>query len=496
MQVVKSEYIVVGGGIAGLVSAITLAKKGLVVLLTKANEYSSNSYKAQGGIAAALGTDDSPKLHFLDTVKTGLSLCNKDSVDFLVNGGSEAISFLQQLGVNFDRNPDNTYALGREGAHTVSRILHAKGDATGAAIVSSLFKNVLANPNITVRENTVALDLIQDKDVCYGVRCVSISYLASKGVVLATGGCGQVYKHTTNDLVSTGDGFAIALRAGVKLVDMEFVQFHPTALAIDRNPMFLISEAVRGEGASLISSNGERFMRKYHSLEDLAPRDVVSRAIYNEMCSGHKIYLDATLLGRRFQKRFPGIHGQCLKYGIDPGKDLIPVTPAAHFIMGGIKTDLSGQTSLSRLFACGEVACSGVHGANRLASNSLLEGVVFALNMANKLSSLEDQVCNTNGIELTKLSSSCPQYLISEIKEIMWNYVGIIRTSEGLHNGLRKLKALTSQIPKGCIEILNMHATAQVITLSALKRTESRGGHYREDFPCMLEEWENTHILI
>lgn len=502
MARVETDFLVVGSGIAGLTTALSLAEYCSVIVLTKAREEESNSFHAQGGIAAAIGEDDSPELHRQDTLRTGVNLCNPASVDVLVNMGPRAIQKLADWGTDFDLD-GGQWALGKEGSHSVSRILHVDGDATGAGITSNLLRRAMLHSNIQLITHTMVTDLIMHQEVCRGAIAVdeqgeTFRYFAKQAVILATGGCGQIYQYTTNDPVSTGDGVAMAYRAGAKLSDMEFVQFHPTALAVEQNPMFLISEAVRGEGAFLVNDCGEAFMERYHSWKDLAPRDVVSRAIFQEMEQGRKVYLNAIHLGKRFQNRFPKIYKALCKFGIDPCKDWIPVTPAAHFIMGGIYTDIYGQTTISRLFACGEVACTGVHGANRLASNSLLEGTVFAQRVAEKcieLVELETDFPELNRITLCKNKHKETQWK-QTIRQVMWKYAGIVRTEEGLTKGISQLKQLETEIPQGYFECRNMLMIAQVVMESALSRRESRGSHYRSDYPKPQKSLENKHQII
>jgi len=502
MTRIVTDFIVVGSGIAGLMTALSLGRAGRVVVLTKSREEASNSFRAQGGIAAAIGENDSPELHREDTLRTGVDLCDPDSVDLMVKMAPDTVRLLAKWGTPFDRK-NGRIALGREGSHSVSRILHVHGDSTGAGITSSLLAQVTRSETIELKTHTMVKDLIVHDGACCGVMTADHTgemtvYLAKKGVVLATGGCGQLYRYTTNDLVSTGDGIAMAHRAGVGLMDMEFIQFHPTALAMEQNPMFLVSEAVRGEGAILRNEEGEPFMEKVHEWRDLAPRDVVSRAIYQEMKQGHRVYLDATHLGEQFADRFPNIYRECLKHGIDPQKDWIPVTPAAHFVMGGIRTDLNGQTSLPRLFACGEVACTGVHGANRLASNSLLEGAVFAQRVANQLAGYADQ--STDHIPIVSealcIDKQSEDIWKKQIKDIMWEYCGIIRSSEGLLKGISLLENLKEEVPTGMLECHNMLTAAQIIMKAALWRKESRGGHYRCDYPKSIPEWAQKHKVI
>lgn len=496
-----TDFLVIGSGIAGLTTALSLSEYGHVIIITKSREEACNSYYAQGGIAAAIGTGDSPKLHLEDTLRTAVGHADPESADLLVRMGPATISMLAKWGTPFDRNGEH-FALAKEGSHSKPRILHVTGDATGKGITDTLLKQVKEHPNISLISHTMVADLLVQNGVCIGATAVdpisgTTYYLAKRGVVLATGGCGQIYQYTTNDLVSTGDGLAMAYRAGAKLTDMEFIQFHPTALNVTKNPMFLISEAVRGEGAVLVTEDGELFMQKYSDWRDLAPRDVVSRAIFEEMDHGHKVFLDATSLGTQFHERFPTISEACMKVGIDPSKEPIPVTPAAHFIMGGVKTDLYGQTNIPRLFACGEVACTGVHGANRLASNSLLEGAVFARRVAEKLASFEPQ----HEIPSFLPVSLCTDKQIQEnwkhqIRNIMWEYAGIVRTYFGLVCGLKQIQLLEEQIPYGALEIHNMLQVAQIVLRSALWREESRGGHYRSDFPKTLENWARKQFMV
>lgn len=501
MRTVQTDYIVVGSGIAGLMTGLLLGNSGEVMILTKSREEASNSFRAQGGIAAAVGEGDSPELHREDTLRTGVQHCDPTSVDVLVNMAPRTIQLLTELGAKFDRDGEQ-WALGREGSHSAPRILHAEGDATGAAITRALLQQVAKRPHVNLISHTMVVDLAVSNGECVGVLAADAEagatlYLA-RGVVLATGGLGQVYRYTTNDLVSTGDGFALARRAGVPLMDMEFVQFHPTALAVDQNPMFLVSEAVRGEGATLINDRGEAFMRRYHAWGDLAPRDVVSRAIYSEMQQGHRVYLDAGMIGERFARRFPTIYRHCTVHGIDPARGPIPVTPAAHFIMGGIRTDSYGQTRLSRLFACGEVACTGVHGANRLASNSLLEGAVFSQRVAERMAHLPPREKEPDQVPAVELWTDRAQMKRwkDRIRTIMWDKAGIIRTAKGLAEGLNALRELENEVPVSAWECRNMITASQAILQSALWRQESRGGHYRADFSETMEEWAKKHRVV
>ncbi|MCS1350008.1 L-aspartate oxidase [Mechercharimyces sp. CAU 1602] len=502
MNQIKTDFLVIGSGIAGLVTALLLADKGEVTILTKEREEASNSFRAQGGIAAAVGMEDSPALHREDTLRTGVDLCDPDSVDVLVQMGPQTIELLTKMGADFDRKGKD-WALGREGAHSVARILHAAGDATGAAIAGALLVKAVQHPHIYIHSHTLVADLLVDQGECRGALAfrtnrTPMQYLANKGVVMAAGGCGQLFKYTTNDRVATGDGLAMAHRAGAVLTDMEFMQFHPTALAVKQNPMFLISEAVRGEGAILVNDRGEAFMSRYDEWKDLAPRDVVSRAIYQEMQEGRKVYLDARMLGKHFAARFPTIYQECRRQGLHPAKDLLPVTPAAHFIMGGIRTDSHGQTNIPRLYACGEVACTGVHGANRLASNSLLEGSVFAQRVAASMDQLPEWIgeVDTSPIAALPLKLERDEKMRLRIQEIMWERCGIVRYVENLEAGLAELNALEEEVSPCNWEARNLITTGKVIIQSALWREESRGGHYRRDFPASLDEWKKKHYFV
>ncbi|HEX9059475.1 MAG TPA: L-aspartate oxidase, partial [Clostridia bacterium] len=384
---VEKEYfdiVIIGSGIAGVYTALQIPLSYNVAILTKESMDTSNSVLAQGGIAVSLDKEDSPQLHFRDTIYAGAGLCDEDSVWVLVNEAASNIENLFKFGVNFDKKDTDELSLTREGAHSKNRIIHA-GDTTGKEVCDKLISEVITHSNVKIKEKIFAIDLLTDNGKCYGVLAYDetqnkIKAFMSRTVVCATGGFGQIYKNTTNPDVSTGDGLCLAYRAGAKLMDLEFIQFHPTVLHHKDNKSFLISEAVRGEGAVLRNINGDRFMDSYHPLRELAPRDVVSRAIFKEMkkTNSEFVYLDITFKGKEYlENRFPNIYKTCLEYGIDISKDYIPVAPAEHYCMGGIKTDVFGRTGIKGLYACGEAACTGIHGANRLASNSLLEGLVF-----------------------------------------------------------------------------------------------------------------------
>jgi L-aspartate oxidase len=497
----RTRFLVVGSGVAGLHTAWRASEHGDVLLLTKRSLFDSATAYAQGGIAAALGAGDSPALHRQDTLAAGAALCDAAAVQVLVEEGPALVRELQTAGAQFDLNPHGQLELGREAAHSKNRIVHAHGDQTGAEVARTLVARVRAADRVRVLEKTRVLDLIMRRGTCVGVRASvkgRAMEIIADATVVATGGCGQIYRYTTNPVVATGDGYAIVHRAGVRLADMEFVQFHPTALDTPENPLALISEAVRGEGAVLVNSRGVRFMRGRHRLAELAPRDVVARAIFRERRTG-PVYLDARKLGERFVERFPGIFALCTARGIDPRKDLIPVTPAAHYMMGGVVTDLRGRSSAPRLYAVGEVARTGVHGANRLASNSLLEGLVFAERVARDLSS-NDPLTTVPPVGAWKvpplMDRGAAQVAADDIRAVMWEYAGIARTARGLRTALEKLSVIGRRLSGGATEERNMLQTAQLVAEAALLRKESRGGHYRADYPRAKRTWKGRHIEL
>jgi L-aspartate oxidase len=500
---IHTRFLVVGSGVAGLHTAWRASQHGDVLLLTKRSLFDSATAYAQGGIAAALGAGDSPTLHRQDTLAAGAALCDAAAVQVLVEEGPARVRELQTAGAEFDLDPAGELLLGREAAHSTNRIVHAHGDQTGAEVARTLIARVRASERVKVVERARVLDLIVSRGACIGVRASVAGKaveIVADATVLATGGCGQVYRYTTNPVVATGDGFAIAHRAGVTLADMEFVQFHPTALDTPENPLALISEAVRGEGAVLVNERGERFMLKVHKSAELAPRDVVARAIFREQKKS-RVYLDARRLGRGFAKRFPGILALCAARGIDPRKDLIPVTPAAHYMMGGVVTDLNGHSSLTRLYAVGELARTGVHGANRLASNSLLEGLVFAERVARDLAAAPPlgggALPEQKHWEVPPFSDrGAAQVAADRVREVMWQHAGISRTAKGLRTAIVELTEIEERLPTGATEELNLVQTARLIVEAALRRKESRGGHYRSDFPRPESKWRGRHIEL
>ncbi|MBV6521671.1 MAG: L-aspartate oxidase [Gemmatimonadaceae bacterium] len=499
-SLLKVRYLVVGSGVAGLHTAWRACESGDVTLLTKRSLFDSATSYAQGGIAAALGAGDSPELHRQDTLAAGAALCDREAVEVLVEEGPTRVRELQLAGARFDLTPTGRLELGREAAHSRRRIVHAQGDRTGAEVARTLVARVLEHKRVSVLEHARALDLIVERGRCAGVRASVLGQpveIRADATVLATGGCGQVYRYTTNPIVATGDGFAVAHRAGVKLADMEFVQFHPTALATPENPLALVSEAVRGEGATLLNSRYRRFMPGRHKLAELAPRDIVAREIFREQQDGGQVWLDARVLGASFPARFPGIFALCKARGIDPRTTLIPVTPAAHYMMGGVVTDLAGRASMPGLWACGEVARTGVHGANRLASNSLLEGLVFAERVARDLAMAPKEAAPRRGgsWKVPALEDrGAAQVAVDRIRDAMWRYAGIDRDADGLRACLATLDDVTDRLPAGATEEQNMADTARMIALAALERRESRGGHHRSDFPKLRRGWATRHI--
>jgi L-aspartate oxidase len=497
---IRTRFVVIGSGIAGLHTAWRAADYGEVVVLTKRTLRDSATAYAQGGIAAALGAGDSTELHRQDTLAAGAALCDAAAVEVLVAEGPARVRELADAGAVFDTDSSGRLALGKEAAHSRKRIVHAKGDQTGAEVARALIDRVTKHKSIRVLETARALDLIVEGGRCCGVRANvggrAIEIIAD-ATVLAAGGAGQLYRYTTNPLVATGDGYAIAHRAGAKLADMEFVQFHPTALETPENPLALISEAVRGEGAILVNAKGQRFMSRRHKLAELAPRDIVAREIFREQRDVGQVFLDARKLSRTFARRFPGILHLCLARGIDPRRDLIPVTPAAHYMMGGVITDLAGRSSVERLYACGEVSRTGVHGANRLASNSLLEGLVFAERVARDAVNQPrlPRLPRASDWRVTPLRDrGAAQVAADEIRQVMWTHVGVERNAKGLREARRALEAIRGRLAAGATEEQNMVGTALLIVESALQRRESRGGHFRSDFPKPKNKWRGRHI--
>jgi len=489
----RKHIIVIGSGIAGLIAALEISREHEVTLVTKSELSESNTRWAQGGIAAAMFPDDSVAEHVADTLRAGAGLCDAAAVEILCSEGPARIRDLIRLGVTFDQR-DGDLARGLEAAHSRARVLHAGGDATGLSIETALVRAV-RHANIRVLEHTFACDLLLEGEQVTGLEVLDAANsryeIEADAVILASGGAGQLYLHTTNPSVATGDGVAMALRAGAQLADMEFYQFHPTALATPDT--FLISEAVRGDGAILLDAHGRRFMQSVHPDAELAPRDVVARGIARQMAlqDGQPVLLDATAMGAEFlATRFPTIDAACRARGFDWSAQPVPVTPAAHYWMGGVRTDIWGRTSIPGLFAVGEVACTGVHGANRLASNSLLESLVFAWRCAALVVSGE-------AFEKTPFAWQQEEYLIDqdtaaatmpvdrrELQTLMWNAAGIERTAEALQSAANQLSHWR---PDGdtveALETANLLSLARVLVAGALARKESRGAHFRDDYP-------------
>ena len=494
------DYLVIGAGVAGLRAAIEAAKAGTVLVIAKDSLRESSSEYAQGGIAVALSDDDEVALHEQDTLYAGDGLCDGEAVRTLVEEGPAAIQDLIEWGAEFDREGQKL-SFTREGAHSRNRILHAHGDSTGREIARTLYRKASSLANIRFESYAAITDLLVSEGravgaVIFDEKSSTLRDVRARSVLLATGGLGRVFKETTNPDVATGDGVAMAWRAGAEISNIEFVQFHPTALHVEGAPRFLLSEALRGEGAILRNKDGEAFMKRYHPLLDLAPRDVVSRSIVTEMrrTNSPHVWLDLTARDAEFiRNRFPRIYETCLAYGVDIAREPAPVHPAAHYAMGGVWSDLEGRSSLAGLYAAGEVACTGVHGANRLASNSLLEAVVFGLRAGRTMSA--------RGAEQAEGAVKRPEMLAPkmgerEIRELTWEDCGIVRDCAGLKRAIQTLRA-TEWEPLGmptlaAVERRNIHQVAELIARCALWREESRGAHFRTDYPEKRAEFERA----
>jgi L-aspartate oxidase len=510
-----TDFIVVGAGIAGLRASVELASAGRVLCLAKREVTESNTQYAQGGIAAALSDDDEVSLHLEDTLKAGDGLVNEEAARVLVEEGPPRIEELMEWGTEFDR-AGTKIAFTREGAHSRNRVLHAHGDSTGREIGRALYHKASTIEPINFREFEFTTDLLVEDGRVVGVRVLDQSgqlhQVHASSVLLATGGLGHVYSNTTNPEVATGDGVAMAFRAGAEISDMEFVQFHPTALYLKGAPRFLLSEALRGEGAYLRNVELKRFMPKYHELGELAPRDVVARAIAHELevqnRSDAAVYLDLTHLDAdRVRKRFPTIYSTCMRYNIDIATELVPIRPAAHYAMGGVRTDLWGQTSLPGLYAAGEVACTGVHGANRLASNSLLEGLVYGARAAQ---SMREQLSSPTSNSASAPARITPagsnghaaetEKLIQKVQGLMWQHVGVVRDGKALQQLVPELRTLQSRMPapgdRRSHEAANILQAGLLIARSALAREESRGAHYRLDHPLKDDARYRKHSVV
>ena len=522
MRIVDTDYLIIGSGVAGLYLALQLSEYGQVTIVTKGETQESNTYWAQGGVASVLSDTDSFDSHIQDTLDAGAGLCDIEAVQVLVREGPDHVRRLMELGANFEQDEDGHLDLGREGGHSANRIVHA-ADMTGREIQEAL-ERAVAERDIKVMDRTVGVELItryhlmdpaapsRGEPTCYGAYLYDrntweIFAIRAKATVLATGGAGQVYRHNTNPSVATGDGVALGYLAGAVVSNMEFYQFHPTSLYTEEveDRAFLISEALRGHGATLHGPDGEPFMHRYDERKELAPRDIVARAIDAELkrTGARHVWLDATRFSREeLQTKFPTIFDHCLSKGIDISKQRIPVVPAAHYMCGGVRTDLDGRTNLMGLFAVGEVACTGVHGGNRLASNSLLEGLVFSARIAAYLGrgtgaglSRADfpaiREWKKEGLDNAE-EWILVRYDYHEIRDIMWNYVGIVRSNLRLHRALRRINLLYDEIrdfynrtniQNKILELRNLCLVARLIILSALGRQESRGLHFTTDYP-------------
>ena len=497
MQVLEFDTVVIGSGLAGLSAAYHSSAFGSVAIVTKSQLDTSNSYYAQGGIAAAIADDDSPEQHFYDTLVTGRGICDEDAVKVLVNEGKERVLELVEMGMQFDKE-NGEFVLGLEGGHSKRRILHADGDATGKAVTCFLLELVKKQKNIQAFERVAAVKLLHENNCMYGVQTYDFEsgknvIFKAKAVVLATGGLSRVFARSTNPHTATGDGIALAYEAGAKLADIEFIQFHPSALYQEGEDAYLISEAVRGEGAWLLNSKGERFMKDIHPLAELAPRDVVAYSIFRQIQKSDKkhIYLSLKHLDeQKIRKRFANIARHLDEYGYNLTKDLLPVAPAAHYMVGGVRTNLDGETNISGLFVCGELASTGVMGANRLASNSLLECLVFGKRASDKAAKLEAPKCTIEMPEPVVLDTGNEALFLTRqnvLANLMTENLGIVRNKKSMKIALSRFKAIEKEYSRTDNEynlnkIKNAVTICKLIAESALVREESRGGHVREDF--------------
>ena len=525
----KFDFIVLGSGIAGLTFALKVAHAGTIAIVTKKSRAESNTNYAQGGIAAVTSEEDSFESHVQDTLVAGAGLCNEEVVRGIVEAGPERIEELIELGMKFSEreaeNGERELDLGKEGGHTNRRILHAK-DVTGREIERALLDSIAANENIHVFENHFAVDLIttqklgqSDANRCVGVYVLdnktnTVETYSARTVILATGGCGKVYLYSSNPDIATGDGTAMAYRAGATIANMEFVQFHPTCLYHPKAKSFLISEAVRGEGGELLNLNGERFMEGAHPLKSLAPRDIVARAIDSEMkrSGDDHVLLDITHKPARYIiDRFPNIYQTCLRFGLDITKEPIPVVPAAHYQCGGVQVSHDAKTGISGLYAIGEVSCTGLHGANRLASNSLLEALVYAHRaadhaLANPASPVDATLPDWHSGDATDADEMVVvSHNWDELRRMMWDYVGIVRTTKRLKRALSRVQHLQEEIQdyywdftvtSDLLELRNLATVAELIVKSALQREESRGLHYTLDYPEPVKTFSQRGTLI
>jgi len=509
MSYLEHDFVIVGSGLAGLAAAYYASKFGNVAIITKAELDVSNSYFAQGGIAAVIAPEDTPEDHINDTLTAGRGLCDRDSVEILVNEGRDRVLELIQMGMHFDKE-EGEFVLGLEGGHSKRRILHSSGASTGRDLTKFMLEKVKELPNITAYEHTKAVEMYVENDRCFGLKAICFDDMTTRNFksnvfIISTGGLSRLYQRSTNPYTATGDGIALAWNIGAKLVDMEFIQFHPTALMIPGQDAFLLSEAIRGEGAFLLDKNGNRFMQPIHPLAELAPRDTVASAIYNQMKKDNvtNVFLSMRHLNPDYIKnRFSVIYSEILQKGVDITKDLIPIAPAAHYMVGGIQTGLNGETSIRGLWACGEVASTGVMGANRLASNSLLECLVFAKRAvydSAKQIGIPKLNFDTSPIIYKKEHVDTFLKYKNEISDIMSNNVCLVRNGKGLHRAVTRLKEIHDEFRNqkdeyNFAKINNIADIGFLIARSALIREESRGGHIRADFPDMDPAME-VHIV-
>jgi L-aspartate oxidase len=483
MRAERSDAIVVGAGIAGLTAALKLAPRRVTVLCKRKLGFGAATDWAQGGIAAAVGADDSPAQHARDTEAAGAGISDSEIVEILTSDAPAQIEELLALGAAFDRDESGELALGREAAHGRRRIVKAGGDATGHEMMRTLIAAVRNAPHITIRQDVTAEDLVLHEGRVCGVYAGETAFLAP-AVVFATGGIGRLYRYTTNPVEATGDGIAMAARAGATLADMEFVQFHPTALAIGADPMPLVTEAVRGEGATLVNDLGERYMLAISTDAELAPRDVVARATFEQLQRGRLVGLDAReAIGDAFPTEFPTVFAFCMNAGIDPRSQRIPVAPAAHYHMGGIAVDEWGASSLPGLWACGETSATGVHGANRLASNSLLEALVYGTRVAQHILERRTEIVEPALQPRTERDPRQHTQAIRDLRSVMYSNVGLIRNELGLREALARIAEFSRVFPNASNELRNLLVVGRLIAQAALDRCESRGSHYRSDFP-------------
>jgi L-aspartate oxidase len=509
---VKTDFLVIGSGIAGLSFALKASKLGQVTIITKYKAEESNTFYAQGGLAAVFSKNDNFKLHVKDTLRAGDGLCNKKAVEILVKNAPKEIKWLQKIGVKFDKN--GNLSLSKEAVHSKARIVHS-GDITGREVEKVLVEKARKNRKIKILQNNMAVDLITERKKCLGSVVLNtknnkVTEIFGKATVIATGGIGRLYANTCNPEIATGDGIAVAYRVGAELQDMEFMQFHPTGL-YKSDPTFLISETLRGEGGVLRNKHGKQYMYTHHRDGDLAPRDVVSKFSVVEMkkTKSNYVLLDVTKLGSVYlKKRFPNIYKECKKYDIDLTKKPIPVAPTAHYICGGVKISLNGETNLENLYAIGESSCSGLHGADRLASNSLTDGLVFGSRLANQLKkSIKREIIVkkiNKSIRINKKTDKKIKSLKNRLRKLMWDKVGIIRNKKGLTFALKeiaKIEKETNKITKNglnreILELRNMLIIGKIITESALARKESRGTHFVDEYPSRNDKNWCKHSLI